>query len=211
MSNRYFHALAEAPRHPRVAAWESYSSAPGVTSVRVAIARDLGPFGYGPAELIVLFRRDDKHAVKRDQVAWEEELDDWLISHGVRAVDDDHETHRVSLRLRDRFEVLLRQYGDGRFNAALTSALSRGPLSHDQQVAVVLREIQTPGAKGDAQSGLRVIEVELVLTRVAQQLTKSLGYDEAVGEKILGGAVAIYLMERFHIAKLPLPPKATRR
>jgi uncharacterized protein YegP (UPF0339 family) len=177
----------------------------------VAIERRREPFGYGPAYLVVLFLDANGREQHRDRAAWDVALDDWLVAQQVRALDDAHETHRTALRAHDRFEALLKQYGDGRFNVALMSALRGGPLVEDHGVSSMLAKIHKPLTEQDAAFARRVAEVDHVLARTAQELTRALGYSQPVAERLFGAAVALYLNERFRVSELPTPPAPPRQ
>lgn len=210
MNNRYFQDSLALPEHPRIRAWRALSAAPGVKTLRVAVERRREPFGYGPAYLVVLFLDANGREQHRDRAAWDVELDDWLIAQQARALDDAHETHRTALRAHHRFEALLKQYGDGRFNVALVSALRGGPLVEDRGVSSTLARIHKKAVEQDADFARRVVEVDHVLARTAQELTRALGYTQDAAERLFAAAVALYLNERFRVFELPTPPSTPR-
>ncbi len=211
MSNRYFQASVAPLEHPHIQTWRSYLSIPGVEALSVAVERRRDPFGYGPASIVVQFLDGHCHELKRDRVAWDEALDNWLVEQKARAIDDDHEVHRTELRLHDRFEALLRQYGDGRFNSALMFAVRNGPLAKAPSVRALLDRIHEAPPESGRTFTSRVEEVDRVFTRIAHELKRALTYALKTAEKILAASVALYLNERFHVSELPPPPRLPRR
>lgn len=198
MASKYLPAAAEAAsEHPRIRAWMTYREKAG-GDIRVQVWRERQAFGAGPPVLHVEFL-DRNGAIARDSEApWSADLDDWLVDQSAKAITPAAEALRFSLRLKDGFAPLWKEWGDGYFNAVLYHAMSEG-LPHDASVRAVLSVIVSYRAHDGGSLHQRIADVDTVVSARARELNRSLGYDEPTTMSILGAAVATYLSDRFHV------------
>lgn len=207
--NKYF---AEAPkntdRHPRIRAWRSFRRKPMVQYVEVEIKRDREGLTVLPARLFVHFCDTNGDDVHFDEALWEPELDEWLIDEQqAKATTIDMEKLRFSLLLKPRLRPILVRYGDGYFNSVLVEEVRNGPSATHKAVEKVLADIREDAPHRGASWDECRESIEDVLKTTAKQILKlypselsgSKNRRKTKSEDILGGAIALYLDDRFGV------------
>ena len=149
--------------------------------------------------LFVSFYGVGDEIVRQDEAPWEPELEAWLIDEErARATTVENEMDRFSLLLKPAFRPILVRYGDGYFNSVLVASLREGPYGSDGEVADVLRAIHEDRPAGGSRADCeQMIDHELGLA--AKRLLVLYDGNVTVAAKILGGAIARYLDERFSV------------
>lgn len=197
--NKYFDSPLPPPKHPRIRAWEAYRRRPEVDHLVVELRREREGLTFLPARLFVDFCQKDGSVVNQDAVRWEAELDEWLIdAQKARARDVANETLRFSLLLKARLRAASLRHGDGYFNSVLVSGLREGPFRAHAKAAEVLRLIRVSEPVGGGRDECQEA-IDAELSWAAQKLLKLYDGDRALAEDLLGGAIALYLDERFSV------------
>ncbi|MCE9572483.1 MAG: hypothetical protein K8W52_04945 [Deltaproteobacteria bacterium] len=195
-TNKYFDTQAEAPEHPRIRAWSSFSA--HAQRVDLEIRRPREGLAFGPARMFVTFYDAGGSIDQQDEAEWELELDNWLLKQHVKARDEANETRRFALRFKAAFRPISIRFGDGFFNSVLVYHLRGGPYGGVEPLAQVLRAIHEYEAAGGSKNDCE----ELIVFEITVAARSLLGlYDRAEAEPILIAALAQYLDERFHITE----------
>ena len=167
---------------------------------RVEIIRPCAALGFEPARLSLQFF--DKQAKMYDYKTepWDAELNEALIEHEIRAVNADNEIQRFGLGLGASFEHAENRYGDGFFSAVLMQVVQQSPFATMEPVRELTRYIKTnkPHNGGHSADDCTMM-IQAVLQDRWLELRKKLNYEKSEAERILGGALAYYLDERFSI------------
>ena len=127
----------EPPVHPRLKRWRRLH-ADGF-SLSLKIRRKWNGTIWQPARMIVVISRDD--AKVRENVLWESDLNDGLLSLGVRATKKHHEGMRFSLFLRDQFHKVGLMYGEPETRYALVNLLDGLKFSRESKLKEVLGHV----------------------------------------------------------------------
>lgn len=201
--DRYFRTEPEAATHPKVRFWQKMQKE-GARLV-CELVRERDGLSFGPARLYVRFldaRGEDRQSP--DEVEWDPRLNDALLGMGVQAATDDNEIKRFGLVLRDRLEDPEGRFGDGYYNAVLIEHIQDSPFAEDPRVREKLEDVTSYRASRDSRAYDECHEaIEAVLVRCARELMALYG-DEARAARILVGALAEYLDERFSITNRQL-------
>ncbi|WP_437830255.1 hypothetical protein [Sorangium sp. So ce1153] len=202
--NKYFSTSPATPEHPRIRAWRSYRKDPACHHVEVEVRREREGLVFLPASIFVFFCGADGSIVKDVEAPWEPALEEWLIDEQkAKAVSRDNEKLRFSLLLKPALRPALVRFGDGYFNAVLIALLREGPFRDHTEVAEMLHEIREypPGVESlaDCQA-----HIDHALSEAAKRLLGLYQGDSETAEDILGGAVALYLDERFNVTNRKL-------
>lgn len=131
---------------------------------------------------------------------WDKSYDDGLLARGIRAQDQEQESARFALGMVKDFEPIELRVGKDYFSSLFVYCLRRTPLGAMAAVQTALARVTEYRPHLESQNSLdRLAETERVLAARGQLLMNELKYPRAEAEKILGGAIARYLDERFHI------------
>jgi len=197
-TNKYFDTPAEAPEHPKIRAWSAWKS--GSQRVELEIHRLREGLAFFPTRMIVTFYADGtiRH---QDDTEWELELDTWLLKEHVKARDEANETLRFALRLKATFRPIAIRFGDGRFNSVIIHQLRSGPLGGCAPLAGVLAAIHEYETADSSMKHDCEQLIDFEITVAAKALLSLYDNDRAVAERILTGALAQYLDERFHVTE----------
>jgi hypothetical protein len=196
-ANKYFDMLAEAPEHPKIRAWIAWKS--DSQRVELEIRRPREGLAFLPTRMFVTFYADGT-IHRQDDAEWELELDTWLLKEHVKARDEVNETLRFALRLKSAFRPIAIRFGDGYFNSVLVHQLRGGPLGGTAPLADVLGAIQEYEAAGGSKYDCEQL-IDFEITVAAKALLSLYDNDRAAAERILTGALAQYLDERFHVTE----------
>ncbi len=138
---------------------------------------------------------------RAQRIRWMPEVNRALIGRGVRAIDEKNEAERFGYMLNELFAGLEVRYGDGFFNAALIRFLGSDAFSSLKSVQERIKEIRRPHlVEGRRIYGECEKDMTAILTTVGGWLKQSLRYDQTTSERILDGAIAYYLDNRFHLS-----------
>jgi len=182
--------------HPRLRHWQELLHRGAQLQLEVRRARR--GLDVDPPVLQVTIEADGPRRLETEP--WSDDLHRGLLKLGMRAISDDNESLRFGIAFADAFEPAENCVGDGFFNSILIEALKQGPLA--ERLAEQLQQIHvlTPNRDSSAYAECRALIVGAIQGR-ARELTHDLEYEKPQATKILGGALAIYLDDRFSITE----------
>jgi hypothetical protein len=179
---------------PEVRRWEALARG---RRMECEFLRRRDGLAWEPARIQITFPGTD--LPPEQTVLWDLAIDDWLLSHSVRAVSPQNETERFGFRLDALFEPIENRYGDGYFNSVLVTYLKGSdfatrPNLGEKLVAVHAYRPHASQAADDCRE--RIVEVLKATARTLDVLYP----DRAVAETVLCDALAYYLDDRFNIS-----------
>lgn len=167
---------------------------------KVEVIRPRAALGFEPARLSLQFfnKQDEVYDYKTE--SWDVELNAALLDRKIRAIDEVNEIQRFGLGLSAALQYPENRYGDGFFNAVLMLVVDQSPFAKMGPV----RDLRPHVSAGKAYEGGHAIEDCSVMIQATLQdrwieLRRNLDYDKTDAERILAGALAYYLDERFSI------------
>ena len=193
-------------------------------AAKVQIIRPRAALGFEPAQLSLQFfnRQDQMYDYKTD--FWDAELNDALVERKIRALDESNEIQRFGLGLGAALQHPENRYGDGFFSAVLMLVVDQSPFAKMDSVRALRPYISTnrpyEGSQWSARTGSTLttpyistnrpyegsqaaedcsMMIQATLRDRWRELDEKLGYDKTDAERILAGALAYYLDERFSI------------
>lgn len=179
--------------HPRLRRWRALA---GDEKPTVEIQRAFDGLSYGPAVMRIRFAGPSPDETE----PWNPELDLEMIKLGWTSPTVEAEAQRLALHLRRALGGAERKYGDGYLNSVLVAYFRSSELGDDPRIADLLRHIHVNQAgNGEAVRECREV-IEAAIRTMARFATANLNYSRDHAEKILTGAVAQYLDERFSIS-----------
>ena len=184
--------------HPKIRSWtHMLRSAAG--SARCEVLRRREGLSFQPARIYVHF--SSEHT---EDEQWDAALNDFLIQEKVRAVDQENEELRFSLMLRERLKRPESRFGDGFYNAVLVAVVEEF-FKQDERVKgkLALLDRGNPHKQGAPYSDC-VEMIEAALASCARELSDDLGYGRSTAERVLAGAVDMYLDDRFSLTNRKL-------
>ena len=195
--NEYFASTYEHPLAPLL------NRHPEIKTARVQVNREIPPMGIGPTELWLRFPRPDGTEASPVLLGyWEAQLNEWLISRGIRAVSDENEELRFALTLRDSLRWVLNRFGDGYFNSIVVEHLKKGPFAGSAKIAELLKHISVLPQKSSSKAFRQCASmIDYTIMGRAHELRDKLHYKLGEATSILTGAVAEYLNSRFSVSR----------
>jgi hypothetical protein len=158
---------------------------------------------FRPAQLNLIVKAGDKDVEILD-APWDGNLNDWLVAdHHVRAEDPAAEIERFGFALKERFAPVENRFGDGFFNAVLVHKLREEGFGDESPTKEKLKAVHEPHPARGEQAPICAEMIDDVLMGCNESF-KALSYDEPAREKLLVGALAYYLDERFNITNSQL-------
>jgi hypothetical protein len=187
--------------HPLIRLLDERRKAQGFGTAKVQVDRDRAALGFEPARLSLLFFDEQDRIHDRKTEPWDPELNDALVRRGIRAVDETNEIQRFGLGLAAALQHPENRYGDGFYNSVLMLEVDRSPFAGMKPVEGVRPYITTnsPYEGGHAAEDCRVL-IQAALQGRWNELTRQLLYDKTEAGRILAGALAYYLDERFSVS-----------
>jgi hypothetical protein len=190
----------ERDSHPLIRLLDVQQRKPEFGTAKVQIIRPRAALGFEPAQLsLQFFNKQDQMYDYRTE-AWDAELNDALLDRRIRAIDESNEVQRFGLGLAAALQHPENRYGDGFFSAVLMLVVDRSPFAEMDPVRELRRYITTNRpyeGKHSAEDCSMMIQAALQDRWL--ELRRKLGYDTTDAERILAGALAYYLDERFSI------------
>jgi hypothetical protein len=190
--------LFDPPEHelaPEVARLEDLRRVHG-GPIGCEFARRREGLGFGPARFVIRFTSQ----LPREIVSWSLDVDDWLIQHGVRAIREENEAERFGFAFNERFEDVEASVGSGFFNAVFFQYLRESELAGMGPLREMMDAVHSynPSEGWSADDSRK--RIKNVLMECADALRKHLRYEKPVAVRILAGAIAYYLDERFNVS-----------
>jgi hypothetical protein len=200
----FFRAPPDALLHPRLREWKQRFAKPGVKP-ELKLYTPATLLGISQTELTLqLTGNGEPHLV--ETVAWDDDLNAGLIDLGVRCACREDEVERFALGLRAAMRKALREFGDGYFNSVLVEFLAESDLKDHPEIADVLKDVSVnppdrETSQGAAGNKLCREMIADAITGRAYELKQKLSYSEEDAKKILVGALAKYVDERFAVSR----------
>jgi hypothetical protein len=190
----------ERDRHPLIRVLEAHKGKPGFDAAKVQVIRQRAPLGFEPAQLSLLFFDQEGAVYDYKSEPWDAELNEALIKHKIRAVDESNEVQRFGLGLAAALQHPENRYGEGFFSAVLILVIDQGPFAKMDPVREVRPHISAnrPYEGGHSAEDCSVM-IQAALQDRWLELRRNLEYDKTEAERVLAGALGYYLDERFSI------------
>jgi hypothetical protein len=182
--------------HPRLRHWQKLKQ--GGARLLVEVRRERHGLDVSHPILYVTITAGGQEHLEHER--WSDELHRGLAKLGVRAVSDDNESLRFGIAFAGAFEPAEDRVGDGFFNSVLIDVLTQGPLAERLAEQIGQIHVLSPNRDVDPYPDCRDLIVGAIQGR-ARELTRDLGYPQPQANKILGGALASYLDDRFSITE----------
>lgn len=199
--DHYFNTdKTERASYPLIRLLEAHQGKSEFGEARVEILRQRAPLGFEPAQLSLQFLDKQGKIYDYKTEPWDAELNNALIDRQIRAVNASNEIQRFGLGLGAAFEHPENRYGDGFFSAVLMLVVDQSPFVQMDAVRELrpFISINRPYEGGHSLEDCSAM-VQAGLQERWIELRRKLGYDKLDAERILAGALAYYLDERFSI------------
>jgi hypothetical protein len=194
----FFAGPQDEPSNPRLRDWKRRMMN-GNESATLELYRPPATLGLSRTKMFVHFAQNGTEHPP-EEADWDERLNSGLIRLKVRARDLEKESERFALGLRDGFRSVEREFGNGYFNAVLLDIVTESNLDQEPEIAEVLRSTYHDQTDRSSKTYGRCRDaIELGIRARAKELTGPLGYATDEARKILAGAIAKYLDERFSV------------
>jgi len=185
---------------PLIRLLDVHQEKPEFCEAKVEILRPRAALGFEPARLsLQFFNMEDKMYDYKTE-PWDAELNDAFLCRKIRAINESNEIQRFGLAVGAAFQRPENRYGDGFFSAVLMRVVDQSPFAFMAPVQQLRPHISAnkPYDGGDSSDDCRAM-IQAVLQERWDELRETLGYDKQVAERILAGALAYFLDERFSI------------
>jgi hypothetical protein len=191
---------SERDSHPLIRLLDMHQGKPEFGAAKVKVIRPRSALGFDPAELSLLFFNKQDQMYDRRTEDWDADLNDALVHRKIRAIDGSNEIQRFGLGLGAALQHPESRYGDGFFSAVLMLVVDQSPFAEMRPVRELRPYISTnkPNERGRSADDCSVM-IQAVLQDRWLELRRELDYDNTDAERILAGALADYLDERFGI------------
>jgi hypothetical protein len=195
------------PAPPEAQRW-AFFLAHGVKPVCTFVRRHEGNRCWGAARFVVAYPGAQPALPPDPVVPWEPVIEDWLLAHGVAAVDPENEAERIGFDLRARLGAIEKQCGGPAFNAVLLRFLYDHDCPHYIPLEKKLGAIR-PYEPDAAEARTEACQAIKAVVRDVTEAVDALGYAPDVAKQIRGEALAYYLRDRFDIETRPRTAQAT--
>jgi len=132
---------------------------------------------------------------------WDAEVNEELISLGVRSKHSDSESIRFAIRLRDELRATETRYGNGFFNRTLVDLVTESYLDKHQEIKAALEKHRGITLERTSEYHECRDSIAYVIGKRSRELTGPLGYEEATMRNILSKAIARFLDNRFSLSQ----------
>jgi hypothetical protein len=186
--------------HPLIRLLTARQSKSDFGVARVVILRPRAALGFEPARLTLEFLDKQGNPVDYKTEEWDPGLNGALIRRKIMALDEANEVTRFGLALAAAFEEAESRYGDGFFNSVLMVVIDKSPFASKAAIKELRTHISTnrPYQGGHSADDCAVM-IQSALQDRWFELRKSLGYQKEAADRIMAGALASYLDERFTV------------
>jgi hypothetical protein len=186
--------------HPLIRLLASRQSKPDFGGARVVILRPRAALGFEPARLTLEFLDNQGNPIDYKTEEWDPGLNGALVRREIRASNETNEITRFGLALAAAFEEAESRYGDGFFNAVLMLVIDRSPFAGKATIRELRPHISAnkPYQRGSSAEDCAVM-IQSALQDRWYELRKNLRYEQDAADRIMAGALAYYLDERFTV------------
>jgi hypothetical protein len=173
---------------------------PDFGDAKLEVRRSRTALGFDPALIYLHFFAEDGRELGYQQELWDDDLNDALLKEHVRATNEPNEITRFGLRLNVGFEKAEERFGDGFFSSVLTEYIKGSPFAREPAIQDMLGYTATnrPNTGGNGFDLCREM-IATAFHRIWTELTEALGYDPDAAQRVVVGALAYYLDERFSV------------
>jgi len=191
----------ERDSHPLIRLLDVQRGEPKFGAAKVQIIRPRVALGFEPAQLSLQFFDKQNQIYDYRTESWDAQLNDALVDRGILAIDEPNEIERFGLGLGAALERPESRYGDGFFSAVLMLVVDQSPFAKTEPVRELRPYISTnrPHEGGHSADDCNLM-IQAVLQDRWLELRRKLKYEQSHAERILAGALAYYLDERFSIS-----------
>lgn len=191
MASSYFNQNTNGPLHPRIRSWQAkpWLSSP---DLRVELYRPWDGILRRPARLFLKLGEDIQ-----EEVAWELELDQWLVEQKIKAISEDNEAERFGLLMIHALKPIEREFGSDYADEVLRRHVQLGPYADEPEIQAVLPHLRVNVNESDFLTRCNA-DIQSVLEGFAAKLLAMYGTEEQA-ERILVLAIASCLGEKFHV------------
>jgi hypothetical protein len=200
----YFEDDTEAPEHPMVRSWGPLIANASQASCEVDRRRD--GLTYRRAKIYLHLTKDGHVTSQHDD--WDFDLNHFLITKHVKAINTGNERLRFMLTLKELLRKIENRLGDGYFNAIFIDVLKNNGFAERSLIADMLSRVSeySPHKGRSYASSCEAIKDQL--KKCGRWVRKDLNYSPEESETILTGVIADYLDDRFSISnRLLLSPR----
>ncbi len=186
--------------HPLIRLLTLRQSKPDFGAARVVILRPRAALGFEPARLTLEFLDNRGSPIDYKTEEWDPGLNGALVRREIRALDEANEITRFGLALAAAFEEAESRYGDGFFNAVLMQVVDKSPFAGKAVINDLRPHISTnrPYQGGHSAEDCAVM-IQSALQDRWFELRRNLGYEKDAADRIMAGALASYLDDRFTV------------
>jgi hypothetical protein len=186
--------------HPLIRLLRAREVNPEFGSAKIQITRRRAALGFEPAQLSLLFFNKQNAQYDYKTEPWDADLNRAFVNLRIRATDDSNEIQRFGLALGAAFQRPESRYGDGFFSAVLMLVVDNSPFVKMDPVQELRRYIHVnkPFQQGHSADDCAAM-VQAILQDRWFELLRNLSYDQPHAERILAGALAYCLDERFSV------------
>lgn len=165
---------------------------------QVVVDDDDDSFGLDGYRISILRTGDDSPIAT---FSWDAEVNEELISLGVRSKHSDSESIRFAIRLRDELGATETRYGNGFLNRTLVDLVTESYLDKHPEIKTALKKHRRIALERTSEYQECRDSIVYVIGKRSRELTGPLGYDEATMRNILSKAIARYLDNRFSLSQ----------
>jgi hypothetical protein len=191
---------SERDSHPLIRLLDQRKGTPEFREAKVQILRPRAALGFEPARLTLQFYGKQMNMYDYKTESWDTGLKDALIDRGIRAIDESNEIQRFGLSLAASLQQPENRYGDGFFSSVLVLVVDQSPFANKPPVRELRPYISTNKPyEGGRAAGDCSVMIQATLQDRWIELRRDLAYEKTEAERILAGALAYYLDERFGV------------
>src|ERR1700677_2720506 len=198
--DKFFKADTSTMTHPKIRVWKPLIES-NPSTIYCEIHRKREGLGFLPSEIYLFYKQKPEDLLQDSKDDWDDDLNQFLIDNGIKAIDEKNEALRFDLMLARFLQGIEIRYGEGYFNAVLLQVIESN-FGSDERIAEMLKKVG-PGNPHKGSSYLHVVEtVEGAIKKCADLLVDKLHYLVEPAGRILTDAVGGYMDERFSITNL---------
>ncbi len=202
LENQFMYLNPQLDDHPLLRLLARRKTLSEFKEAKIEVRRHRTALGFEPAVMYLHFLTGNGSELDCKAESWDYDLNQSLVERGVAAIDEHNEVVRFALALKTALQKSERRFGDGFFSSVLVEYVNKEPwIIKNATVRDVLRHTTTtqpPSQNGDNYQDCRDM-INLTLGSRWKELRKRLEYPADAAERILVGAIAQYLDERFSV------------
>jgi len=200
-------ALPPWAAHPLYHYWKSQKDGSNGLSLHVVIYRPREGLTFAPAKMYVseLLKDGTRHPPM--EYSWDSVANQGLIRLGARCDRESDEVMRFALMAQEIFGSIEGRVGDAYFNSVLLERLRAEPFDKQPHLSAMLEKVIREYRADRSEFFVRCLEeIDSLIGGLSEDLTleERLGYDSETADRILDGALAQYVDERFNVTNRAL-------